>query len=286
MALKYEPTASDAFLMPSPLCRLFWMPELSDAVLNLCTLEDLVFLSHSGPLGREVFTGFFALKLRLSLLRFFPPRYYDAVPALLVYSTFGQQRHDTASDLNIVSPRGTASIWIDFMVSINGEEVASDMDRRFLGKVKTYLTFKLPGVDAANCSVTVTVSECSSTSILPTVFRAADTSQMTMIDARRVVVPYRISLKGFYATGMHVADDAQYLTAGFDRFNPSKAKVPCGLACPYIGRDTLGFSGIREVAWRCRAGDVDGRRAFSHVWYLGRLCTNPFCDNYNKPFRL
>ncbi|KAJ7036332.1 hypothetical protein C8F04DRAFT_1258183 [Mycena alexandri] len=210
--------------MSSPICRIFWIPELSDAVLDLCSLEDLVHFSHSGPFGREVFSSFFALKFRLTLTRFIAPTHIDnfitqldgsgaaivgTFSALLVCSAFGNQKHSTARDLNIASPSGTIRSWTALMVRMGGREFAAEMDER----PRTRGAF-----------VTITVSECMSSSVLPTVLRAADTSQMTMINAHRIVVPYQITLHGFYATGMHVPDSDDYLSAAFRRFKPEESR--------------------------------------------------------------
>ncbi|KAK6988114.1 hypothetical protein R3P38DRAFT_3229679 [Favolaschia claudopus] len=285
--------------MPANLYRLFVYLELSFLVFRNLSLKDLVLFSHSGAQARKMFRAFMATRFDNAMSPFIPRsilapfrttlRQASAVIVGSVSASFIRLDMDTSAfyspvDLNILTPNGTSTAWALFFQAANAYCVPAVARTRFNSFLVSFKRYKLPGIAHPRY---ITIGEVSNASVLPAVFYAETTAQMTMLTCERVVIPYDISLNGLCVAGLHADEDEVWFVSGYKPFTPAADLQACGAACRYIDRESVGFSGMKETEWSLSV-DMEWQdvRRSNVKWRLGNVCDNRHCPNSGKKIRL
>ncbi|KAF7345952.1 ATP-dependent DNA helicase [Mycena venus] len=217
------------FSMSAPVSTLFLYPELSDEVLQWCTILDLVAFSLAGKFttalapfasGEHYVTFCRTLKQTDAVI-------VGCIVAMLAHLVRPAIHELSICDLNVMTPKGTFEQWQTWIQSLGGSKWGMNMDNR-----KEKLS---------------SITECNEVSILTVVFRAQDTLQMTMIMHNAVIIPYALTLLGQCKVGLHVDNPGDYVSPHFDRYNPATSGLLFGGACRWTERNSHNFEGVQEV---------------------------------------
>ncbi|KAJ7631635.1 hypothetical protein DFH06DRAFT_1479886 [Mycena polygramma] len=293
------PHSSSCSSAMSPLRKLLLQPDMADHILGYCELVDIVAFSHAGPFGREIFQVFFTVKFRSAITQFVASEFYesflrtlDTTSAVIVGSVASLLAKlldgSAAWDLNLLTPFGTMVPWVTVITEMGGRKYGSTVQNQYGRTLNHYMRFVVPHGRITGKATFISVSETRSTSVLPALTLANDTSQMTMVTHERVIIPYGITLLGKCLPSVFVEDRNSYVSPHFEPYCPKTEQRSCGWACRYLERSFTGFKGIREVAWR-KAGSgsykANSMRDSDECWYLGYECDNVHCGHHGKPFR-
>ncbi|KAK7000645.1 hypothetical protein R3P38DRAFT_3616444 [Favolaschia claudopus] len=285
--------------MATALYNIFLHPELSFLVFRHLSFRDLVILSHGGPETRSMFRAFMDSRFQQAVSRFVDPSFRNqfcttlrnssavivgSVAAAFIHVNCDDRKGDQPSNMNMLTRKGTMSMWAALLRAVGAETVESNPSRRLKPFLLEFRRYRINSSHGA--PVYITVGEVVDESVLPAVFYSETTAQMTMLTCDRVTVPYKISLAAQCETGLHADENESWFVNGYRPFLPCDDRLPCGQACRYVTRDSANFDGFSEAKWNIVSDQHwENTRVSGVEWRLGNVCQNRHCPNSYKGIR-